>query len=207
MKQRTPLQQLVRGFLFILFASQMNAAMAQSPSVVSNSEKSRDKDAPPERVVGFDRSKLFGGGNFGLGFGNTFTVLNLSPQLGYQFNEHLAAGAGVNFIYNSTRAFGLNERFGYAGMNVFGRFYPIPYIVLHAQPEYNYSWGSFDDGSGRIRYPGRMVPSFLIGGGAVLPSGGRSAAVVMLLYDAVQDRRAPYPNRPFISFGYNFFFQ
>ncbi len=42
-----------------------------------------------------------------------------------------------------------DERQGYGGLNIFGRFYPIQYAFLQAQPEMNYSWGSvkYSDGS------------------------------------------------------------
>ncbi|MBL7736479.1 MAG: hypothetical protein JNL51_13545 [Chitinophagaceae bacterium] len=56
----------------------------------------------PEPVKGFDRNKLFFGGNFGLSFGNN-TLVNISPQAGYRFNRHFAAGAGINALYSSFR--------------------------------------------------------------------------------------------------------
>src|SRR5215213_11128085 len=99
-----------------------------------------EQDAPKQ---GFDKSKLFFGGNFGLGFGNVSTLVNISPQVGYRFNRYLAAGAGVNFIYSSYKYEWLDykEQFGVAGLNIFGRVYPIEYIFLQLQPEANYTWG------------------------------------------------------------------
>ena len=37
-----------------------------------------------ETKGGFDKSKLFFGGNLGLAFG-TYTIVNVSPLVGYQF--------------------------------------------------------------------------------------------------------------------------
>src|SRR5574337_562775 len=63
----------------------------------------------PEKKKGFDKSKLFYGGNFGMTFGD-YTLINVSPQIGYRFNEYLAAGTGINFQYIS-----LKERDYYTG--------------------------------------------------------------------------------------------
>ena len=75
----------------------------------------------------FDPNKLFFGGYIGLSFGD-YTLVNVSPQVGYQFNQYFAAGAGINFIYSSTRyryyVPEYKEEYGVAGLNVFGRVYP-----------------------------------------------------------------------------------
>ncbi|MBS1748292.1 MAG: hypothetical protein JST63_00140 [Bacteroidetes bacterium] len=173
-------------------------------------EEPADKDTPSQK--GFDKSKLFFGGNFGLGFG-TNTFVNVSPQVGYRFSDYLAAGAGVNFNYYSYKYFNNNgsdlykESFGYAGFNVFGRVYPIKFILLQVQPELNYSWGSrkYYNGTAKQKLPGQFVPSLLLGGGASIPTGGRNGALLLMIqYDVVQDKRSPYGNRPFFSLGYNF---
>lgn len=167
----------------------------------------QDNEDGEEPTKGFDRSKLFGGGNFGLGFGSSNTFINISPQLGYRFTDHVAAGAGVNFIYNKVNFGGIEDRQGYAGLNVFGRLYPLKYIILHAQPELNYSWGKFTDASNQtFKFPGKFIPSMLVGGGANIPTGGNGAFTIMYLYDLVDDARSPYSTNPFISFGFNFGF-
>jgi hypothetical protein len=158
----------------------------------------------------FDKSKLFFGGNFGLGFGNISTLVNVSPQVGYRFNRYLAAGAGINFIYSSYKYEyeGYKEQFGVTGLNVFGRVYPIQYAFLQLQPEANYTWGKYkflDGNTPDYKLPGKIVPSLLGGIGAAIPAG-RGYFIVMAQYDLLQNERSPYGSRAFYNFGYNFGF-
>ena len=171
----------------------------------------QDEEQEPVKK-GFDKSKLFFGGNFGLGFG-TNTNVTISPQVGYRFNNYFAAGAGVNFNYYSfkdfynTGATYSKTSYGYTGFNIFGRVYPIKYILLQAQPTLNYSWGSlkFYDGREKLKLSGEFVPSLLLGGGAAIPMGTRNGALlIMVQYDILQESRSPYGTRPFFSLGYNF---
>lgn len=110
-------------------------------SVFAQSQEGNEKQGG-----GFDKSRLFFGGNFGLSFGNQ-TFINISPQVGYQFSQYFSAGGGVNFIsssytirdYNGDKLY--KDSYSYAGLNIFGRVYPIPFLFAQVQPEYNYSWG------------------------------------------------------------------
>jgi hypothetical protein len=190
---------LLAAGLLIGFATTSFSQYYQSPD--------DGEEAPPKK--GFDKSKLFFGGSFGLGFGSVSTLINISPQVGYRFNKYFAAGAGVNFIYSSYK-YEYNyppykDQYGVTGLNVFGRFYPIPYLFVQAQPEANYTWGkyksldgSFDD----IKLPGKIVPSLLGGVGAAIPAG-RGAFIVMIQNDLIHDERSPYGTRSFFNFGYN----
>ncbi len=78
-------------------------------------------------------------------------MVNVSPQVGYRFNNYLAAGAGVTFLYSSfiNSSSDIKRIIGVTGFNVFGRVYPIEYAFLQLQPELNYNWGKFkfDDGT------------------------------------------------------------
>ncbi|HUR11554.1 MAG TPA: hypothetical protein VM012_09305, partial [Flavitalea sp.] len=108
-------------------------------SILSTVLQAQDEE---QKAGGFDKSKLFFGGNFGLSFG-TFTLINVSPQVGYRFNKTLAAGAGINFQYSSFKnrytnpIYDYRDNFGVAGLNIFGRVYPIEYVLLQIQPEMN----------------------------------------------------------------------
>jgi hypothetical protein len=167
----------------------------------------QDEQEEPENR-GFDKSKLFVGGNFGLGFGNVSTLINVSPQIGYRFNRYLAAGAGINFIYSSYKyqysSPSYKEQYGVTGLNIFGRVYPIEYVFLQVQPEANYTWlkYKFDNGEPDLKLPNKIVPSLLGGIGAAIPAG-RGALIVMAQYDLLQQERSPYGNKAFFNFGYN----
>ncbi|MGB8190278.1 MAG: hypothetical protein WCF67_00095 [Chitinophagaceae bacterium] len=160
-----------------------------------------------EPKKGFDKEKLFFGGNFGLGFGSNQTSINISPQVGYQFNRYFAAGAGINFVYASYKYdwLGYKENYGVAGLNIFGRVYPIRVILVQLQPEMNYVWGKVKyDGGGEAKIDSKLVPSLLAGGGAAIPLGQRGVMLVMLQYDLLQRPLNPYGKDPFLTVGFNF---
>lgn len=145
---------------------------------------------------GFDKSKLSFGGNLSLQFGD-YTVVGISPQVGYDFNKYFTAGAGIGYTYFKDKRYTPHWSSSYASFNLFGRFYPIEYIVIGIQPEISYSWEKIDNG-GTYKY---FVPSFLVGGGLRL--GGM---IAMIQYDVVQDDHSPYGKNLFYSVGYTFRF-
>ena len=144
-----------------------------------------------EQKKGFQKDRLFVGGNFGLTFGN-YTLINVSPQIGYRFTQHLAAGVGLNFQYVSLKREDYNgdayykTSQGVTGLNVFGRVYPIQYFMIQVQPEMNYIFGKekyFEtsyQAAQEYNLNAEIVPSLLLGGGLVLPSGGRGAFIASL---------------------------
>lgn len=162
---------------------------------------------------GFDKEKLFVGGNFGLTFGD-YTLINVSPQLGYRFNRYLAAGTGINFQYASVK-----ERDFYGnpvdrisqdvvGLNIFGRVYPFRQFMLQAQPELNYIFGKikYYNPSSKTNLDAAIVPSLLLGGGVVFPGAGNGAFIASIFYDVLQRPNSPYSDQPIFNFGYNFGF-
>ncbi|MCU0381042.1 MAG: hypothetical protein MUE58_07610 [Chitinophagaceae bacterium] len=163
-----------------------------------------------EPQKGFDPERLFFGGNFGLSFGD-YTFINITPQVGYQFNRYFAAGGGLSFIgtgytyrdYNGDKLY--KDTYNSAGLNIFGRVSPIPFLFIQAQPEYNYTWGKtkFYNGQPDIKLDGEFVPVLLLGAGAVIPAG-RGSFIAMLQYNVIQNDRSVYGDRPFLSFGFNF---
>jgi hypothetical protein len=173
-----------------------------------NAAIGQDEEAPVQK--GFDKNKLFFGGNFGLSFGN-YTMINVTPQVGYRFNKTFAAGTGLSFQYTSYKtryensAYDYKETYGVAGLNIFGRLYPIDFAFLQLQPEFNYVWGNlkfYDGVTPEQTLDSKFVPSILAGAGAGIPAG-RGAFIVMAQYDLLQQDRNPYGNRVFFSFGYN----
>lgn len=147
-----------------------------------------------EKTSYFDRNKITLGGNLALGFGNHSTVINIAPQVGYFFTPKINAGVGVSYSYYRYKSSGEAEKYHYAGVNIFGRFYPIPYIVLHAQPEINFMSHSFAGEKDTA-----FVPAFVAGAGVSFNS-----VTIMLQYDILQDRYSPYGNNIFYSIGFTF---
>lgn len=166
----------------------------------------------PDSAHGFDRSRLFAGGNVGLAFGQ-MTYLNLSPLAGYRFSPLFAAGLQINAQYESVRyhdAYGdlaSKERYTVLGGGVFGRVYPIRQLFVHVQPELNFIRGSvrYYDGSPEGDYR-RRVPSLLAGAGFEQPAGGSAAFELMILYDVLQNPDSPYGSQPVIRAGVHFGF-
>jgi hypothetical protein len=160
---------------------------------------------------GFQKEKIFVGGNFGLTFGD-YTLINISPQVGYRFNNYLAAGLGINAQYISVKQYLYSGQEysktsqGVTGLNIFGRVYPIDQIMLQVQPEANYVFGNIKYYDGRspanTKLDAVIVPSLLLGGGAVIPSG-RGAFIASVFYDILQDKNSPYGARPIYNFGFN----
>lgn len=72
------------------------------------------------------------GGGLGVGFGNGFTDVSVSPSAIYQFNEKFATGAGVQFNYLKSK--GYYESMSY-GVNALALYNPIPEIQLSAEVE------------------------------------------------------------------------
>lgn len=161
---------------------------------------------------GFDPSRMMIGGSLGLVFGD-YTNINISPLVGYRFSDMFAAGVNINAQYAAEKSRDWNgetlQRYQYTvfGGGVWGRFYPLEMLFLHAQPEYNHVSEKLTDYTYDPKQTFKSsygVSSLLLGGGYSQPLGsGYSAFYIMILYDVLQDARSPYQNRPQITMGFN----
>lgn len=161
------------------------------------------------------QAKYFTGGNFGLSFGR-YTIINVSPQVGYRFSRFVAAGLGLNFQYLSVKEkdWAGNDYSktseGVTGVNLFGRFYPLNNFFVQAQPEINYRFGNTtyyyttnnQPTNQTFKNDTEIVPSFLVGGGYSMPAG-KGYFLTTVLYDVMQRPNSPYGNQPIVNVGYN----
>ncbi|RNC65659.1 porin family protein [Proteiniphilum sp. X52] len=137
----------------------------------------------------FDKSKLRFGANLGLSISRDYTNMGFGPQIGYQFNDYLMAGAGIKYYYTKARASQYEIRNNLLGANVFGYFYPVNFIALFAQPELNYIWSEMTSRTTKDSLTDKgVVPSLVVGAGFRL---GRSH--ITLNYDLVQHANSPHP--------------
>ncbi|KAA2240498.1 hypothetical protein F0L74_30560 [Chitinophaga agrisoli] len=161
---------------------------------------------------GLDPSRLMIGGSVGLIFGD-YTNINVSPLLGYRFSDMFAAGVSINAQYASEKYEDFSGRtyqkdqYTVLGGGLWGRFYPLDMIFVHAQPELNYvavKSTFYEDPKTSLK-ESHAVPSLLLGGGYSQPLGenGGSAFYIMILYDVIQDQWSPYQNRPLFRVGFN----
>ncbi len=157
----------------------------------------------------FDKNRIELGGTFGLALGD-YTTINIAPQVGYAFNKYFSAGTGISYTYFKYKpSTDYKQTQNYLGLNVYGRVRPIPYIALQVQPEAYYMWGN-RSGLGYNVDESLFVPTVLMGGGVILPTG-KGAVSMMLYYDVVQYKKdninySPYGNQLVYSVGYVFNF-
>lgn len=151
----------------------------------------------PSGFSGFDKRKLEIGGSLGLQFGD-YTSVHISPQVGYMFSKYLTAGAGIGYTYWSTNRSDYDISQHYGSFNLYGKFYPIDFLVLSVSPEISRMWQSASY-RGVHSSLSKFVPSVVVGGGLHL-----GPLLLQIKYDVVQDDYSPYGNKFFYSVGYTF---
>lgn len=177
----------------ILFVCMLLATISISAQTSERKMYKPNGDLPT--TSGFDKSKLSLGGSLGLQFGD-YTLINISPQVGYDISKNLTLGAGLGYTYYKEKGYYNDYSVSYLNFDIFGRFYPIENIVLSVQPEMSRMWRTVGGNT-----ESKFVPSVLVGGG--LRYDGMLA---MIQYDVVQNINTPYGNTIFYTVGYTFNF-
>jgi len=182
----------------LLFAI-AGGAMAQHRPPHLNTYSDEDVD----NGKGFKRDHLFIGGTINLGFSGYDFNIGGAPEVGYSFNRWVDAGVLINLNYASQRAdpnfiYNANTRqrsFNY-GAGLFGRFYPLPFLFVQVEPEYNiinYSITPFNGGSAEKTTTFQtQAPSLLLGIGYGRRFIGHSSFYIALMFDALSDINSPY---------------
>ncbi len=124
---------------------------------------------------GFHKENFMIGGIGGFSFGK-YSIINISPELGFRINHFIEAGLGLNgqYIYLKERDNGQLYRKiqqGGLGVNFFTRVYPIGPVMLQIQPEVNYIFGKqifYQPFRQAFRLDAILVPSLLVGGGVAI---------------------------------------
>jgi hypothetical protein len=147
--------------------------------------------------------RIYFGGNFGLNFGTNYTVVELSPIVGYKITERLSAGFGITYIYYKQKipAYNFTYETSIYGGNVFTRYFFTESLFAHVEG------GALNLDVPAIYYPYELarewVPNLLVGGGYRSMIGQRASFMIMLLYDVIDDPNSPYRN-PILRVGFGF---
>jgi hypothetical protein len=135
-------------------------------------------------------SRLYVGGNFGLGFG-TFTSIDISPLVGYNFNRVFSAGIGGTYMYYQYRFGNESERASFYGARLFARAVPLPEILpnifLHGEFESinNERW--VEGPIGNFEFKRTWTPALPLGLGLRQQAGENSFFTIMVLWNMLDD--------------------
>lgn len=143
---------------------------------------------------GYDPTNLFIGGSVSLGIGNGSFNAGLHPHFGYTFAKWIDAAGVVNFEYQSQRD-QYNNKYHTTvyGLGAFTRIFPVQFIFIQAQPEYNLIQQKYLPASGSSQKFKVDAPSLLLGGGYTTSrSGKNSFSYLSILVDVVKDKNSPY---------------
>jgi hypothetical protein len=140
------------------------------------------------------------GGNFGLQFGNT-TIVDISPNVGYQFNKFLMLGTGVSYQYYHSSYQGYSESMNIFGWRLFAEPSFMQSIVGHFEYEMlNMKVPDYDGG-----YKREWVNSLLVGGGYRVMISETAYSSLTLLWNVLDNPNSPYQN-PIVRVGFGFGF-
>ncbi len=163
---------------------------------------------PKKKSSGFDKTRLLLGPGIGAGAAFRAFSINISPTLGYAFNENFNAGVTLGFNYfqqaedytnpitNKLETF----KYKYPGysFSVYARYLLKQFLMFNFEPEINnvkfVKSYSLDLVTGRpIENKQRItIPSLLLGVGYMQRFGQYSYSYLSLNYDLVQNPNSRY---------------
>jgi hypothetical protein len=149
-----------------------------------------------EQTKGFKRENMFFGASLNLSLGNRFFNVGINPELGYSMNKWLDAGVLLNINYFSQNASDFSNtrfrNFNY-GAGTFLRIWPVNFLHLQVQPEYNWISSSqknvITGQSAKFNY---NAESLLVGIGYGNRVIGGQYSYVTLMIDVLQNINSPY---------------
>jgi len=144
--------------------------------------------APTSKTDFWSRTRF--GGNFGAGFSNGFSYVNVSPRMYYLATEKLWLGTGLTFIWSKDNYYlpPFDQQFVY-GLNFSAQYMLFGPLFLQAEYEplsFERYTGGLDPNSGRFVVTGEervWINSLFLGGGISQPIGGRGRLFVSVLYN------------------------
>lgn len=145
---------------------------------------------------GFKKENIFLGTGLNLGLTNRSFNVGLNPEIGYSITSWLDAGVALNINYFSQNASEYSSirlrNFNY-GAGSFLRIWPLSFIHLQIQPEYNWISSSQKDViSGQTGTYNYNAESLLVGVGYGTRILGSHYSYFTLMLDVLQNRNSPY---------------
>lgn len=156
---------------------------------------SQDSDADTQKGK-WKKENVFFGSGLNVGLTNRSFNLGLNPEIGYSVTKWLDAGLSFNINYFSQNASDYSSirlrNFNYGGGS-FIRIWPLSFLHIQVQPEYNWISSSQKDvisgQTGRYKY---NAESLLVGVGYGTRVLGSHYSYVTLMIDVLQNQNSPY---------------
>lgn len=144
----------------------------------------------------FKRENIFLGTGLNLGIANRSFNVGLNPEIGYSVTKWMDAGVSLNINYFSQNASEFSSirfrNFNYGG-GTFLRIWPVNFLHLQIQPEYNWISSSqknvLTGQTGSYKY---NAGSLLVGVGYGSRMIGSHYSYVTLMIDVLQNINSPY---------------
>lgn len=148
--------------------------------------------------------RLVYGGFGGLNAGSGFFFLQLNPQVGYQVTDQATVGVNGNIYFWQNQS---NESFRYSalGPSLFARYQFLNILFVQAEPELLYIRRRINFQRENEILTQDFVPGFLLGGGLILSSGGKSYSSISVMFNFIDGNQRPYRD-PQIRFGFHYGF-
>ncbi len=161
-----------------------------------SSLKAQQNDTGGDMPKGFKKENMFFGSGLNLSLGNRYFNVGINPELGYSVNKWLDAGVALNFNYFSQNASDFSNirfrNFNY-GAGTFLRIWPVNFLHLQIQPEYNWISSSqknvFSGATAKYNY---NAGSLLVGVGYGNRVIGGQYSYFTLMIDVLQNINSPY---------------
>ncbi|HEX6915025.1 MAG TPA: hypothetical protein VF145_07275 [Chitinophagaceae bacterium] len=148
----------------------------------------------------FRKENMFIGGGLNLGAGSGMFAIGVLPEVGYSVTKWLDAGVSFNLNYQTMReddywtgaTYARNRYFNY-GTGVFLRIWPVKFLHLTVQPEYNWINVSRQlTSTGQKERRTLHAESLLVGIGYGSREIGNQLSYFTLMIDVAQNINSPY---------------
>lgn len=165
---------------------------------ISIALSAQERDSSEDKVKGFQKDKLFTGGDVTISFYTGGSTLGVSPYFGYSVTKWLDAAVSLNFIYQGQKdVYGSKYRQTNIGPGTFVRLFPVNFLYVQAQYEHNFiNYKIIPPNGGSSSKFKTDVNSLLLGAGY---SSGRSEGSNTYYYLSVMFDVAQLPNSPYID--------
>jgi hypothetical protein len=156
----------------------------------------QNEQEPDERKGKFKQENIFFGSSLNLALANRSFNVGINPEIGYSVTKWLDAGFSLNINYFSQNASEFSNirfrNFNYGG-GTFLRIWPVNFLHLQVQPEYNWISSSQKNvQTGQTASYNYNAASVLVGIGYGSRVIGNQYSYVTLMIDILQNINSPY---------------